>query len=211
MAICLNVCCIFHPINVLSLSWIIFCPPEHDISHHRYFEKLPMTRHLHCYANSSLLFMCKWILLSQPGVNVQLKASAMCSKVNQALALYTEGPVIFIMLNNTLSRELSSPHIPGQLLVSIIVYLSRGKINQNALGPPALNLQHWLICLNKGKCSLMTNSPITEDNAYMNSKADNASIKLWLQISRLSICFLFFVVYTLFFFLALVTELLSLC
>lgn len=81
-------------------------------------------------------FMHEWILLPQPGVNVQLKASAMCSKVNQALALYTEGPVIFIMFNNTLSWELISFHIPGQLLVSIIVYLSRGKINQNALGPP---------------------------------------------------------------------------
>lgn len=68
-------------------------------------------------------------------VNVQLKASAMCSKVNQALTLYTEGPVKFIMLNITLSRELSSPHIPGKLLVGITVYLSRGKISQNALGP----------------------------------------------------------------------------
>lgn len=100
-----------------------------------FWKKFPMSHHLYHYANSSLLFMRKWILLSEPGVNVQLKASAMCSKVNQALALYTKGPVIFIMLNNTLSWELSSPHIPGQLLVSIIVYLSRGKINQNALGP----------------------------------------------------------------------------
>lgn len=79
--------------------------------------------------------MHEWILVSQPRVNVQLKASAMCSKVNQALALYTEGPVIFIMFNNTLSWELISFHIPGQLLVSIVVYLSRGKINQNLSAP----------------------------------------------------------------------------
>lgn len=152
-----------------------------------------MSRHLYHYANSSLLFMRKWILLSQPGVNVQLKASAMCSKVNQAVALYTEGPVIFIMVNNTQSWELSSPHIPGQLLVSIIVYLSRGKINQNALGPLLWTCNtDWLVCLNKGKGSLMTNSPITEDNAYMASKPDNATVELWLKIIRLSLFFFLF-------------------
>lgn len=47
-----------------------------------YFENFPTTRHFYHYANSSLLFMGKWILLSQPEVNVQLKASVMCSKVN---------------------------------------------------------------------------------------------------------------------------------
>lgn len=106
------------------------------MSHRLSIEKLPMSPHLYHYANWSLLFMQKWILLSQPGVNVQLKTSAMCSKVNQALALYTEGPVIFIMLNNTPSWELSSPHIPGQLLVSIIVYLSREKDKPMYPPPP---------------------------------------------------------------------------
>lgn len=57
----------------------------------------------------------------------------MCSKVNQVRPLYTEGPVIFIMFKNTPSWELISFHIPGQLLVSIAVYLSRPKINQSAL------------------------------------------------------------------------------
>lgn len=53
------------------------------------------------YFRSGFVHMC--IFLSHPGVSVQSKASAMCSKVNQALALYTEGPVIFIICNNTRS------------------------------------------------------------------------------------------------------------
>lgn len=85
------------------------------------------------YFRFVFVHMC--ILLSHPRVSVQSKASAMCSKVNQALALYTEGPVIFIICKNTRSCGLNSFHIPGQILVSISVYLFRGKINQNALGP----------------------------------------------------------------------------
>lgn len=63
------------------------------------------------YFRSVFIHMC--ILLPHPGVSVQWKASAMCSKVNQALALYTEGPVIFIICNNTRSSGLNSFHIPG--------------------------------------------------------------------------------------------------
>lgn len=75
-------------------------------------------------------------VVGKGGGSVQRRASAMCSKVNQARPLYTEGPVIFIMFKNTPSWELISFHIPAQLLVSIAVYLSRLKINQSALGSP---------------------------------------------------------------------------
>lgn len=64
------------------MQWTYIFSSFRGISHNLYFENLPVSRHFYHYVNAGLLFMRKWILLSQPGVNVQLKASAMCSKVN---------------------------------------------------------------------------------------------------------------------------------